>query len=168
MSIQQYNPSPHNLLSSNSKTLAKGGSNAKTAETADASLSCTNWKKPPASRTKKATCASKIPCGNHKVYFIPIICSQNMKYWLLKHQYLRAAGHKTLHFKIINQKREITININTVFKKQYLKNSNCQPNLWECVWRQIMFTNGRNQNVFAVWDWYVSYCYTSSNRGGVQ
>lgn len=108
MPVQQHN-SLQSLLSPNSKTLAKGGGTAERgpkgpAEIANFPLSYTKWKKSPASRTMEATCARKIPWRNYKVGFIPIICSQNMQYWILKQQCLRAAGHKTQHFKIINKK----------------------------------------------------------------
>lgn len=124
MPLQHHNPPLLSLLSPISKTLSKADNNVergsrKQARTADASPSHTKWKKPPTSRMKEATHASKMLCRNHKFYFVPIVCSQNMQYWILKQEYLRAAGHKTLHFKITLKKKKTTVNINAVFKKQY-------------------------------------------------
>lgn len=129
MPAQQHNPPLLRLLSPISETLSKADSNVergskKQAGAADVSLSHTKWKKPPTSRTKEATHASKILCRNHKLYFVPIVCPQNTQYWIFKHKYLRAAGHKTLYFKIFFLKK-ITVNINTVFEKHF-KNFSCQ------------------------------------------
>lgn len=111
MPLQHHNPPLLSLFSPISKTLSKAESNVergsrKQARTADASPSHTKWKKPPTSRMKEATHASKMLCRNHKFYFVPIVCSQNMQYWILKQEYLRAAGHKTLHFKITLKKKK--------------------------------------------------------------